>query len=281
MKRDSVLIEADELLSKINQPNIRIFDATIMFYIGVSAQDIAKMPTAHGQYLAGHIPGAAFFDHQKFSDADSPYEYMLIKNDDLADQIGNIGISNDSEVIVYTTGILACATRAWWMLRYAGLENVRVLNGGFAAWKKAGGAVEQEEHSYPAAQFKGHFNGEMFASKEEVQAATGVGGVYTENALTQDWHDQEHIPGSSCLPLTDLMIEWDTYLPEDQLAARLKGAGQHKRVITYCGGGIAATVNAMAYLMAGNKNVAVYDGSLFEWMGEGLPLASNETPGTH
>jgi thiosulfate/3-mercaptopyruvate sulfurtransferase len=272
MKREVALIEADELLTKLNDPNIRIFDATILFYMGVSPEEIAKMPTAYEQYLSGHIPGAAFFDHQKFSDAGSPYEYMRATDAELAGQIGKIGIANEAEVVVYTPGILACATRAWWLLRYAGVENVRVLNGGFAAWKKAGGAIELEEHTYPPAQFIGHFKPDMFASKEEVQAAIGLDGVLTENALTQDWHDQEHIPGSSCLPLTMLTVGWDAFLPDEPLAARLKGAEQNKRIITYCGGGIAATVNAMAHLMVGNANVAVYDGSLFEWKGEGLPV---------
>jgi thiosulfate/3-mercaptopyruvate sulfurtransferase len=273
MKRDRALIEADELLTKDNNPNIRIFDATILFYIGLSPEEVAKMPTAHEQYLAGHIPGATFFDHFEFSDANSPYEYMLASDAELVDQIGKIGIANDSEVIVYTTGILACATRAWWLLRYAGLENVRVLNGGFNAWKEAGGAVEQVERKYSPVEFDGKFSPEMFASKEAVQAAIDANHVLIENALMQDWFDREHILGSSCLPLTELTVEWNAFLPEEQLAARMKAAVQHKRIITYCGGGIAATVNAMAYLMVGNENVAVYDGSLYEWKGEGLPIA--------
>jgi thiosulfate/3-mercaptopyruvate sulfurtransferase len=276
MKMDHFLIEADELLTKINHPNIRIYDATILFYIGLSPEEVAKMPTAHEQYLAGHIPGAAFFDHQAFSDADSPYEYMLARAEVLADQIGQVGIANDSEVILYATDILACATRAWWLLHYAGLENARVLNGGLAAWKAAGGAIEQGEKKYAVAHFEGDFNANVWASKEDVRAAMDMDNVNIENALTQEWHDQEHIPGSSCLPLTDLTIEWQAFIPEDQLAARLNGVGQHQRIITYCGGGIAATLNAMAYLMIGHKNVAVYDGSLYEWKGEGLPVASEK-----
>jgi len=275
MKRDKFLIEAAELLTKINDPNLRIYDATIAFYIGLSPEEAAKMPSAFEQYEAGHIPGAAFFDHLEFSDADSRYEYILAPDEELEAQMGKIGIANDSEVIVYSS-MLACATRAWWLLRYAGLENVRVLNGGLAAWKKAGGAVVQGEQNYQPAIFEGKFKPEMFASKEEVQAAIGMEDVYVEDALTHEWHDQEHIPGSICLPLTDLTIEWDTYIPQDQLTSRLKDLDKHKRIITYCGGGIAATLNAMAYLMTGKKNVAVYDGSLFEWKGEGLPLASKE-----
>lgn len=275
MKRKNALIEADELLARLDHPKLRIYDVSIMFYMGMSPEEAARMPTAHDQYLAGHIPGAAFFDHLDFSDASSRYEYTLAKDEDLAAQIGKIGIANDSEVVVYGNGLVS-ATRAWWLLRYAGVENVRVLNGGFAAWKNAGGAVEQGEQSYPPAQFEGHFKAEMFASMEEVQAAISTGGVHIENTLTQEWYDREHIPGSSCLPLTDLMVGWDTFIPEDQLAERLKNTSQPERIITYCGGGIAATLNAMAYWMIGKENVAVYDGSLFEWKGEGLPVARKE-----
>jgi thiosulfate/3-mercaptopyruvate sulfurtransferase len=136
--------------------------------------------------------------------------------------------------------------------------------------------VEPGEKKYAPAHFEGHFKPEMFASKEEVQAAIGSNSVAVENALTRDWYDQEHIPGSRCLPLTDLMIEWEAFLPEDQLASRLKSENQQQRIITYCGGGIAATTNAVAHWMAGHDNVAVYDGSLYEWKGEGLPLENNQ-----
>jgi len=274
MDRNQVLIEADELLSKIDQPNVRIYDATILFYMGMSPEEIAKMPTAHEQYLTEHIPGAAFFDHQRFSDTDSPYEYMLAADNVLADQMGNIGISNDSEVFLYARDILACATRAWWLLYYAGHNNMRVLNGGLEAWKAAGGVVEQGEKTYAPAHFEADFKANVWASREEVQAATDLDTVNIENALPQEWHDQEHIPGSSCLPLTDLGFDWGAFKSSDEIAARLNGAGQHQRIITYCGGGIAATQNAVAYLMAGHDNVAVYDGSLYEWKGEGLPVAN-------
>ena len=187
MNQEIFLIEADELITKLNDPNLRIYDATIIFAMGMSPEEAAKLPSAFQVYLEGHIPGSAFLDHQNFSDLDSPYEYMLAENDVIAEQIGKIGISNDSEVIVYTTGIIACATRAWWLLRYAGVENVRLLNGGFAAWVQAGGAVEKEEKTYPAATFRPKFAKEMFASIEEVQAAIGSADTKIENSLTLDW----------------------------------------------------------------------------------------------
>lgn len=267
MNRDNMLIEADELLTKLHDATMRIFDATILFFRKESE------PTAHEQYLEGHIPGAAFFDHQNFSDSSSDYMYMVLPEADLATQIGEIGITEESEVVFYTSGMLPCATRAWWILRYAGHDNVRVLNGGLSAWEKAGGKIEQGGSEYEAAKFESRLRPTLFASKEEVEAAMEDGGVCTVNTLSLESYQQAHIVGSSLLPCTDLMHEMASFLPNDKLESRLKEEAQHERIITYCGGGIAATVNAMAHLLAGNKNVSVYDGSMDEWTKEGLLTA--------
>lgn len=277
MKREELLIETGELLTMLGDPKLRIYDATIMFYMGMSAADATKMPSARAIYLGGHLPGAAFFDHQLFSDPIAKYEYMLLPERLLGPQIGEIGIGNGSEVVLYASNLLVSAMRAWWVLRYAGVQNVRVLNGGLPAWKEAGGAVEAGECAYGPAEFTPAFKPEMWASREEVQAAVEGGGAYIENALTKDWYDAEHIPGSFCLPLTDLTIGWDTLRPQDEIAALVPDRSRGERIITYCGGGIAAALNAMAHLMVGHENVAIYDGSLFEWKGEGLPVSSNKT----
>jgi thiosulfate/3-mercaptopyruvate sulfurtransferase len=271
MMRDNILIEADELLKKLDHENLRIYDATILFFR--SETDL----TAYEQYLQGHIPGAAFFDHEKFSDPNSPYMFMVAPEAELSAQIGNIGISEDSEVVFYAPEILPAATRAWWIIRYAGHENVRILNGGLSAWKKAGGEIEQEARQYAPAMFNGRFRPEMFASKEEVVAAIGNGEVCTVDVLPLESYTAAHILGSSCLPGTDLMQGMKAFLPVDQLAKKLKAESKYKRIITYCGGGIAATVNAVAHLIVGNENVAVYDGSLYEWAGEGLPMEQTGT----
>jgi thiosulfate/3-mercaptopyruvate sulfurtransferase len=255
VKRDSMLIEASELLEKLDHGNIRIYDASF----------------TKDMYLQGHIPGAAYFDHEKFSDPNSPYICTILSEDELTAQIGNAGISNDAEVVVYASGMLPYAARAWWILRYAGHNNVRVLNGGLSAWKNAGGTIEQEIRQYEPSVFQGRFRPEMFASKEEVLEATGDGNVATVNVLPIESYEAAHIEGSTCLPCLDLMQGMDYFLPDDQLALRLKEEGQYKRIITYCGGGIAAAVNAMAHVMTGQENVAVYDGSMAEWEGEGMP----------
>lgn len=270
MNREQMLIEADELRTKLDDPNLRIYDATILFFRKESD------PTAYDEYLQGHIPGAAFFDHEQFSDASNPYMYMVLPEAELAAQIGDIGIGNGSEVILYTSGMLPCATRAWWVLRYAGHDNVRVLNGGLAAWEAAGGTLEQGPQQYEPARFDSRLRPEMFVGKEAVLAAMGDGAICTVNTLTPKSYAQGHIQDSSLLPCADLTHEMAAFLPNEALAARLQEEAHYERVITYCGGGIAATTNAMAHLMAGNQNVAVYDGSMSEWAGEGLPIQQED-----
>ena len=98
MKWNEILIEADELLDKIGNKDIRIFDATIV----------------NDMYLQGHIPGSVYFDHDRFSVPDSPYTCTILPADELAEQIGKAGITNDSEVIVYACGMIPYAVRAWW-----------------------------------------------------------------------------------------------------------------------------------------------------------------------
>src|SRR3972149_4871019 len=252
MNRDSILIEADELLKKLDDKNIRIYDATI----------------TDDAYLQGHIPGAAYFDHERFSDLDSPYTCTILPEDKLVAQIGSAGISNDSEVVVYACGMLPYAVRAWWVLRYAGHNNVRILNGGLSAWKNAGGKIEQEARQYEPSICQGQFRPGMFANKEEILESMQNNDVAIVDVLPLVSYEASHIPDSICLPCMDLMQGdlkqgFDYLLPNDALALRLRDVSKHKRIIAYCGGGIAAAVNAVAHLMTGYDNVAVYDGSLY------------------
>src|SRR5512143_1507491 len=100
MNREKILIEADELLQKLENENIRIYDAAV----------------SDQQYVHGHIPGSAYFDHERFSAPNGKYDYTLLSDAELVRQIGDIGISNDTEVVFYSWGMLPFAARAWWIL---------------------------------------------------------------------------------------------------------------------------------------------------------------------
>lgn len=256
MHRDTMLIEPDELRPKLGDGHLRIFDAAV----------------SDAAYRQGHIPGAAYFDHGRFSDPDSPYEYTVLPVDRLMAQLGASGIAGESEVVVYAAGMLPYAARAWWVLRYAGHANVRVLNGGLSAWQAAGGPVEATARTYAPAVFTGRPRPELFAGKEAVLAALEDQTQAVIDVLPLESFQAAHITGSTCLSCLDLMQGLDAFLPTEQIAARLQDTAGYKRLITYCGGGIAAALNAMAHVMIGQDHVAVYDGSLWEWTAEGLPM---------
>ncbi len=259
MNRDAMLIEPHELLDKLNHSGLRVFDASL----------------SDEAYRQGHIPGAAYFDHQLFSELDSPYESTILAPDRLSQRLGESGIASDSEVVVYACGMLPYAARAWWVLRYAGHDNVRVLNGGLAAWQAAGGPIEAAARTYPPTAFAGRPRPALFVGKDEVLAALADPQLAVIDVLPPESYQAAHITGSSCLNCFDLMQGMDAFRSQDEIAARLSDTSRYQRLITYCGGGIAAALNAMAHVMVGQENVAVYDGSLYEWIGEGLPMTGD------
>ncbi len=256
MNREDLLIEAGELLAHIGDANLRLYDAS---------------PSDDG-YRQGHLPGAAFFDHARFSDPNSLLPFTVLPPAELAASMGRIGISNDSPVVVYACGLLPYAARALWVLRYAGHDNVRLLNGGLSAWKQAGGALDLEPRAYAPAAFTARPRPGMFQGKEAVQAALQDASACVVNVLPADSFAGAHIPGSANLSCFPLLADLDTLAPNDRLAAHLQDQARYRQVITYCGGGIAAVVNALALLMLGQDNAAVYDGSLYEWEAAGLPI---------
>lgn len=284
MNRDNILIEAEELKSIADNGNLRVYDVSIV--VAAFGGDGTNQLTAQEKYLQGHIPGAAFFDHQNFSDRNGDYMFMVLPETELASSIGNLGITEDSEVIFYSTESIIWATRAWWILRYAGHDNVRILNGGLAAWQQSGGEIEQAARRYEATDYECKLRPNMIASKEDVQAAMEDDAVCTVNTLSHDdytgssdayYAAQGHITGSVNHPCDDL-LDGASFLANDELASRLDEKAPGEQIITYCGAGIAATVNAVAYLLVGQDNIAMYDGSMLEWMGEGLPTTNGDSP---
>ena len=268
MKREELLIEEEELVAIIDDPNLRLFDATVVL-------NPAAVESGHDRYLAGHIPGSVFLDHGVISDSNSNLMYTMPDEKTLGAAIGALGISRDTPVVVYSTEMLAWATRIWWVLQYAGHRNVRVLNGGLQAWK---GALEIAENKYVPTTFNTDLSPQMFASKEEVLSSITDGSACVVNALTPEMYKGEadvfyagHISGSVNHPFFELMDE-DYLLPDTTLAEILEQKMIGDRLITYCGGGIAATLNACVAKLVGVDDVAVYDGSMSEWMAEELPI---------
>ena len=276
MKREELLIEEEELVAIIDDPNLRLFDATVVL-------NPAAVESGHDRYLAGHIPGSVFLDHAAISEPDSNLMYTIPDEKTLGEAIGALGISRDTPVVVYSTEMLAWSTRIWWVLQYAGHRNVRVLNGGLQAWK---GALQIAENKYLPTTFNTDLSPQMFASKEEVLSSITDGSACVVNTLTPEMYKGEadvfyagHISGSVNHPFSELMDE-DYLLPDKTLAEILEQKMIGDRLITYCGGGIAATLNACVAKLLGVDDVAVYDGSMSEWMAEELPITTGADTGS-
>ena len=280
------LISAQELMQQLSDPAVRIYDTSVLLL--AAEQGYTSQP-GRERYLREHIPGAGFINlSEDWSDTRSPYNNTLPQIDALAEAIGRDGISNDNLVVLYSSSHLMWATRAWWLLRYAGHTNVKVLNGNLAAWLDAGLPVEASAKVYAAATFSPSERADVFVSTAEMVAGM-EDGVCTVNALSPALYEgtgefyygrRGHIPGSRSLYFSDL-LENEFFLPAEQLHQTLEARGMlsASRTLIYCGGGIAATLEGFACVLVGQENVGVYDGSMSEWAAnEELPLTLGSKP---
>jgi thiosulfate/3-mercaptopyruvate sulfurtransferase len=181
------------------------------------------------------------------------------------------------------------AARLWWMLRAFGFERAAVLNGGWKKWTAEHRPLAAgSEVSWPPARFTARLQAGRIANWEQVRAAIGDSGARLVHALSADEFAGRvtrvsrpgHIPNSVNVPAGSLVDPaTHAYLDAEALRAKFAevGALGGKRVITYCGGGIAACSDALALTVLGVDNVAVYDGSLVEWSARPeLPLETGE-----
>tara|TARA_Y100001933_G_scaffold264768_1_gene332429 strand:+ start:3162 stop:4034 length:873 start_codon:yes stop_codon:yes gene_type:complete len=281
------LISARELHDQIGDPGLRIVDATVFLR---PAEKGYRAESGIEPYREGHISGAVFMDLiREFSDTSTGLGFSRPSPEALAESLGALGIGNDHRVVVYASGHMMWATRAWWLLRYAGHDDVAVLDGGLRAWRDADLPLTTEVPELPPATFRPAPRPELFVDKEEVLAAMDDASVCTVNALspevyagTGDMHygRRGHIPGSRNVHYDEL-LDAGCFKPAPALEAALKDSGMldAPKVIAYCGGGISATVDAFACLLLGRDGVAVYDGSMSEWVrDESLPLKTGEAP---
>lgn len=282
-----LLIDPVELAGRLGEPNLRIFDATVFLVPGETGY---RAESGLDRYREGHIPGAAFMDLiRTFADTSTGLGFTLPSDSELGAAIGAAGIGPDDEVVVYSSGHMMWATRAFWMLHHAGHEHVRVLNGGLAAWRAGEHAVETGDQTYPPSSFTVRARPGLFVDLAGMQEAMATAGTCTVNALSPEvyagtgnmhYGRRGHIPGSLNLHY-EALLEDGRYRSADAVRDALASAGllDAPRVVAYCGGGISATIDAFACLLLGHSNVAVYDGSMSEWVrNPDLPLTVGELP---
>ena len=284
------LISSAELSARLGEEKLRIFDCTTFLH---PLPEVGRYRIESGRKAyseAGHIPGAALIELQEdLSDQTSGLRFTALAPADLVSAFKAKGVGDDSDVVLYAGGDQVWATRVWWLLRTIGFDRAAVLDGGFKKWRVEGRPLSTVTTTYPAAatltlnERRG-----LLTDKNGVLQALEIPTAVVVNCLDEERHKGTspyhyghpgHITGSVNLPAAALLAPDRTF----KSAAELRGLfstrgiepGSGCQVVTYCGGGIAATADAFVLTaLLGHQHVAVYDNSLQEWARDtSLPMS--------
>jgi thiosulfate/3-mercaptopyruvate sulfurtransferase len=279
------LVSTQWLADHLGAERLVVLDASVVGFTQPNGR--GGYLSGHEQYLLeGHIPGAVFADViDELSDPDGAYPFTRPSAERFAAAVGELGIDDDTTVVVYDSVVGQWASRVWWLFRAFGYDDVAVLDGGVTAWRTEGRELEIGHVQPVPAVFSAHERPELWADKAYVE---GVLDGRHEAALVCATPPQEftgeivsrrragHIPGSSSAPAGRLIDRaTGSYLEPDALRDLFAPALGAPRIVTYCGGGIAAASAALALTLLGETSVAIYDGSLNEWAADpDAPLAT-------
>ena len=274
--RPQYLVETDWLAQHLDDPNVRVLECTV--YLHPKPEGGFRAESGRAKWAEGHIPGAGFADlTEELSDRTSPLLYMMPPPEQFAEAMGRYGVGDGVRVVLYDRAVNMWAARVWWMLRAFGYENAAVLNGGWKKWTTEGRAIATDSGARPAREFRANPRPDLIADKKAVLAGVGDRATCLINALTEEQHRGTggvaygragRITGSGNVAARDLVDpKTHAYLSADELRAKFEAVGAlgAGRVITYCGGGIAASSDAFVLTLLGKDDVAVYDASLSEW----------------
>ncbi|MGP3979377.1 sulfurtransferase [Streptomyces sp. 8N114] len=237
-------------------------------------------------YQKGHLPGAVYIDLESELAAkpgQGTGRHPLPPLDVFGAAMRRAGVSADRPVVVYDAGGLGggwAAARCWWLLRWAGHPDVRVLDGGLEAWQsyrgpEGGGAlpVSTETPDPAPGDFTPSPGGLPTLDADEAAALARRGVLLDARAAERYRGEVEpidpvagHIPGAVSAPTTENLTDAGTFRSADALAERFEalGAGPDTEVGVYCGSGVSAAQEVLALHLAG-IDAALYVGSWSEW----------------
>ncbi|SEA64189.1 sulfurtransferase [Leifsonia sp. 21MFCrub1.1] len=237
-------------------------------------------PPGREEYERGHIPGAVYVDldtelagHGEPADGRHP----LPTAEAFQEAARRWGLGDGDAVVVYDDASGTSAARAWWLLRHAGVRDVRVLDGGIAAWRDAGMPLEKGPGATPIPGSITVRFGALPTLDGDAAAALAADarGVLLDARAGERFRGEVepvdprpgHIPGAVSAPTTDNLGTDGRMLPADALAQRFEGLGigADTPVGVYCGSGVTAAHEALAMVTAGLPMPALYAGSYSAW----------------
>ena len=283
MTAASPLMPIDELASAIDDPTLRLVD--VRWYLG-------RPGDGRAAYEAGHLPGAIFLDVDgDLADppGDGPGRHPLPSPAAFRERLASVGIGDGHRVVAYDDVGSWVASRLWWMLDDLGFDDVRVLDGGIAAWTAAGHALTTDVPSFPAATLTLRDRWTGVIDRDELRRRLGrvrlldarAGARYRGEIEPIDAY-AGHIPTARSAPTDGNLTPDQRFRPASELAEHYRALGADGSagpVVVACGSGIAATHDALALRVAGLPDATLYPGSYSDWTQQRWPVMTGPEPG--
>ena len=271
--RPELLAEPDWLATVIDDPNVRVIDCATV-----------------EAYRRAHIPGAVQLPvHYYIKERDpegSDHGTLVMPPGEFEELMGKLGVSNDTTVVTYDDNNALVAARLWWVLKYYGHTNAKVLNGGWHRWMSEGRPITFHATKAPKATFTAKPNSSVYATVDLLKEAHRNPACQVLDVRSDgEWDGTNdrgnkragRVPGAHHLEWLRFVSTGDDrkFLPAGELESLLRDAGieRDKPTITYCQGGIRAAHAAFVMDLLGYEDIRVYDGSMREWANrEDTPL---------
>lgn len=273
------LVSAAWLLENIDNPNIRIVDTR--FTLG-------QPQAGRKAFEAGHISGAVFLDLE--TDLSSPKRpdgsggrHPLPDPQHVAAKLSSLGIGSEHLIVAYddpSTGQGFYAAHLWWLLRYLGHDQVRVLDGGIAAWTAP---LETSQTTYPKSTFTPRVRPEMLVNADDV--ATRAAHITLIDSRAPERYRGEvepldkkagHIPDAVNLVWASALENGFWKSPENQ--RQRFDFDTAENTIVYCGSGVSACANLLSLEVAGLHGAKLYAGSWSDWVSDDSRPIETSTP---
>ena len=265
---DNLFVTTEWLAAHLDDPKIVIVDTS--WYM----PSFNRKP--YEEYLAGHIPGAVYFDIDGIADKSTSLPHMLPTSAQFAAQVGALGIGDGMTIVLYDEAGLGSTPRVWWEFLTMGAPEIRLLEGGGPKWRTEGRPLAAGLTKHPAATFTPRFHPELVRSFDQMKATLDAGKTVVDARPAGRFAGRDpepraglksgHMPGAKSVPSTELSAN-GILKPVAELKAIFDKAGVplDKPIVTSCGSGVTASTLMLALKTAGAKDVAVYDGSWSEW----------------
>jgi thiosulfate/3-mercaptopyruvate sulfurtransferase len=271
------LISPEALAQRLSDPRLRLLDVRWW---------LTDLPRGHRDYLAGHLPGAVWVDlDTDLAAPTGPGRHPLPDPAVFAARMAELGVDDAADVVVYDDASGMIAARVWWMLEDLGHRSVRVLDGGFVAWKAAGLPVTTEIPTPKPGRLTLAHHWTRVIDREGLIPRLGRVALVDARAPERYRGEVEpvdaypgHIPTAVNRPLSGNLGPDGRFLDPATLRARFEPLGTD--VVTACGSGINACHNALAMRVAGLPDPILYEGSYSDWARAGMPVATGDEPGS-